>query len=96
MRRKIQLYIGENRADIDDQALVLFNYAFTDAEKPTAVKNSYSKPVTLPATPANDAIFGFYARVDRETSGTGSTGPSFNAGRKTPLWHRRRLFLRWH
>ena len=85
MRRKIQLYIGESRADIDDQALVLFNYAFTDAEKPTAVKNSYSKPVTLPATPANDAIFGFYARADRETSGTGSTGPSFNAGRKTPF-----------
>ena len=65
MRRKIELYIGDRLADLSDQALVLYNYTMEDLLKPTAVKNSYSKQVTLPATPANDAIFGYYYRLDR-------------------------------
>lgn len=79
MRRKIELYIGSRRADLDDQGLVLYNYAFTDLEKPTAVKNSFSKQVTLPGTPGNAAIFGHAGRVDRRTGG------GFNAGQKTPF-----------
>ena len=86
MRRKIELYIGECRADLDDQALVLYNYAFTDLQAPTAVKNSYSKQVTLPGTPGNAAIFGHPSRPDRRTSGDEAvTGPAFNPGRKTPF-----------
>ena len=65
MRRKIELYIAGALADLSDQGLVLFNYAMTDLTKPTAVKNSYSKTVTLPGTPANDAIFSHAYRVDR-------------------------------
>lgn len=77
MRRKINLYIGENRADLNDQGLVLFNYALTDLENPTVVKNSFSKQITLPGTPTNDAIFGFIGRTDRiSTSG-------FTPGRRT-------------
>lgn len=72
MRRKIRLYIGENLADLNDQGLVLFNYALTDLENPTAVKNSFSKQITLPGTPTNDAIFGFIGRTDR-VSTTGFT-----------------------
>ena len=77
MRRKIELYIGERRADQDDQGLVLYNYAFTDLEKPTAVKNSFSKQITLPGTPGNAAIFGHAGRVDRRTAS------GFHPGRKT-------------
>ena len=85
MRRKIELYIGTEKADLSDQSFVLFNYAQTDVMKPTAVKNSFTKQVTLPASPANDAIFGCFFRTDRSTSGIESTGTSFSAGRKTPF-----------
>lgn len=80
MRRKIELYINGTLADLSDQGLILFNYALTDLQKPTAVKNAYSKQVTLPGTPQNDAIFGHIVRTDRVTT----TG-SFNAGQRTPF-----------
>ena len=37
MRRKIELYIDGALADINDQGFILFNYALTDLQKPTAV-----------------------------------------------------------
>lgn len=79
MRRKIELWINGERADLNEQSLVLFNYAYTDLENPTAVKNSYSQQVTLPGTPANAAIFGHIARPDRQT------GSGFNALSRTPF-----------
>ena len=85
MRRKIELYIGGLQADLDDQNLILFNYAFTDLETPSAVKNSFSKQVTLPGTPANAKIFGHSARVDRTAGYGGATGVQFNPGKKTPF-----------
>ena len=69
MRRRIELYINGSQADLSDQGLVLFNYAYTDLENPTAVKNSYSKQVTLPGTDNNAAIFGHLSRMDRVTGG---------------------------
>lgn len=79
MKRKIYLYIADQRADLGTDTLVLMNYAFTDVQKPTAVKNSYSKQVTLPGTPANNAIFGHFSRADRRTFA------GFNAMRRTPF-----------
>lgn len=79
MKRTIELYIGYNRADIDTDGLILMNYALTDLEKPTAVKNSFSKQITLPGSPANNAIFNHYYRLDR------LTGTGFNASKKTPF-----------
>lgn len=80
MRRKVQLYIGGSLADISDQGLVLMNYSFTELQTPSAVKNSYSKQITLPGTDANARIFGHAGRVDRTTAQTG-----FAAGAKTPF-----------
>ena len=68
MRRKIVLYINGTRADLQDAGLVLYNYAFTDNDNPTAVKNSFSKQITLPGTATNAAIFGHIARPDRVTA----------------------------
>ena len=79
MKRTIELYIDGIRADLDTNGLILMNYALTDLEKPSAVKNSYSKQITLPGTPTNANIFGHIFRVDR----VAATG--FNAGRKTPF-----------
>ena len=86
MRRRIELYIGGQLADLDEQGLILYNYAFTDLESPAAVKNAYSKQVNLPATPRNLAIFGHPERPERTTAyGSGTTGVDFNAGKKTPF-----------
>ena len=77
-RQKISLYIGGELADIPEQELVLYNYSVEDMKNPAAVKNSYSHTVTLPATQANNAIFGHYYRVDRKT--VGSPASSTGAG----------------
>lgn len=84
MRRRIQLYLGDVAADLPDDALVLFNWALTDASNPTIVKNSFSQSFDLPRTPRNEAIFGHSGRLDR-LAGTGGTGADFNASRKLPF-----------
>lgn len=78
MRRKIELYINGTLADLSDQGLVLFNYSLTDLQKPTAVKNGFSKQITLPGTPQNDFIFGHIERTDRVT-----TVSTFNTGKRS-------------
>lgn len=79
MRRRITLYIDGRAADLQEQSLVLFNYAFEELGDPAIVKNSYSHQVTLPATPTNNRIFGDYYRVDRVTE------EGFNALVRTPF-----------
>lgn len=83
MRRKIELYIGGELADISEQSFILYNYAFSDLENPTALRDSWSQKVTLPGTPANDAIFGHYYRADRTNTGGSGIGINYNALAKT-------------
>lgn len=84
MKRAITLYIGESRADLADDGFVLFNYALANLTNPAVQRNSWSQGVTLPRTPANDAIFGDAFRLDRN-AGAGGTGAAFSASRKTPF-----------
>ena len=90
MRNKIQLYIEGLPADLDDGAFLLLNYTAEDLAKPTAVKNSFSRQITLKGTARNDAIFGHIYRNDRNTVyGSPYTGPNFDPTRKTAftiLW----------
>lgn len=86
MRRKISLYIGGELADLDEQSFILFNYTMEDLSNPTIVKNSFTQQITLPGTPNNNAIFGDYHRLDRQTAiASGDTGYAFNASVKTPF-----------
>lgn len=62
--RNIRLYIGGQRADLDSAITMPFNYQTTDAENPTAVKNSYSKTVTLQGTETNRRLFGGIWHLD--------------------------------
>ena len=41
MRKNVTLYIGDIQADLDSNALILFNYTQEDLQNPTIVKNSY-------------------------------------------------------
>lgn len=75
MRRKITLYIGGEKADLNDQGLILYNYTMEEAENPTIVRNSYTQTVDLPGTPANNRIFGHMFVPDR-ISGAGQYNPS--------------------
>ena len=79
MRKNVTLFIGDIQADLDNDALILFNYTQEDLQNPTIVKNSYSQQVTLKGTDVNNRIFGTYYRNDRLTGG------GFNALQKTPF-----------
>lgn len=86
MRRKLTLYIGDRRADLSDESFVLFNYTQDDLSNPTVVRNSFSQQITLKGTPANNAIFGDYFRLDRVVNpGAGNTGAGFDPSRKVPF-----------
>lgn len=83
---KISLYIADKKVDLDDKSLILFNYTMEDLSNPTAVKNSFSKQVTLKGTPANNAIFGHLFKSDRKTMyGVSHSGVFFDPMRKTPF-----------
>lgn len=88
MRRRISLYIGDtpSKADIGDDTFILFNWSNWEVTDPAKIKNSWSRQITLPGTPANDDIFGQIGRADRETAygGTG-TGIYFDPARRTPF-----------
>lgn len=86
MRRKINLYIGDQLVDLDDQSFILFNYQMDDLSNPTIVKNSFSQPITLKGTPRNNKVFGDYFRADRRIAHSGGeTGVDFAASQKTPF-----------
>ena len=61
---KQELYINGQKADIKEDSLILFTYQQSDYSDPTAVKNSYTKSVTLPGTPNNHRIFNEIYRLD--------------------------------
>jgi len=65
----VQLYIGDVRADLGNagEFVPLWTYTRDDADAPAAVRNSYTKTVTLAATPANNGIFNHIGRLDRQT-----------------------------
>ena len=91
MRNKIELWIGDKKADLDSQSFIMLNYTMEELSNPTIVKNSFSRQITLKGTPNNNLIFGDIFRNDRtvDTSGSGETGSMFDPTRKTSF----RIFL---
>lgn len=87
MANAIELYIGDYRADIEEDALILMNYASEDLQDPTIVKNSYSQTIVLQGNEQNDKIFGNFFKLSRDTNESFSslTGSSFNPLRKLPF-----------
>lgn len=62
--RNIRLYIGGQRADLDSSVKIPFTYQTSDSQQPTAVKNSYSKTITLQGTENNRRLFGGIWHLD--------------------------------
>ena len=76
---KIELWINEEVADLDNEAIILFNYAMEDLTNPAIVKNSYTQTVSLQGTPTNNRIFSHIYREDRLTRS------GFNPQERTPF-----------
>ena len=69
MRQEIHLFIGGSEVEFSTPPQILYNYTETDLRKPTAVKNSFSKSITVDGTPQNNDIFEHIWRLDHYQSG---------------------------
>lgn len=74
MKPQVHLYIGEQEVELSQVPDILYNWTSDDVLSPAAVKNSYSKTVTIPGTDRNNRIFGSIWDL---------SSTSFNAGKKT-------------
>lgn len=77
MMKDIRLYIGGKRADLDGSLNIPFTYQTSDSQMPTAVKNSYSKTVTLQGTEQNRRIFGGLWRLDSRVKDVKAREPKY-------------------
>lgn len=82
----IQILINGQAVDLNDDIQVGLNYKVNDLENPSAVKNSYSKTITVNGTRNNNIIFGNLWSLDRSlyegTSDNGGTGVGFDARKR--------------
>ena len=84
MRQELSLFIGDKEIEFKSAPDILYNYTVTDSTNPTAVKNSYSKTVTIEGTNANNDVFGHIWNLERvQHYGTGIySGADFNPIKK--------------
>lgn len=61
----IELYLNGRKADLEQEADIAITYQSLDTSSPQAIKNSFSKTVSLKGTKTNNAIFGEVYRLDR-------------------------------
>lgn len=65
MKQDIKLYIENNLVDFSDEISIPFTYELEDTSDPAAVKNNFTKNITIPGTKNNNRIFGEIYNVDR-------------------------------
>ena len=75
--KNIRLYIGGKRADLDGSLNIPFTYQTSDSQMPTAVKNSFSKTVTLQGTEQNRRIFDGLWRLDSRVKDAKARQPEY-------------------
>lgn len=77
MKQNLELYINGKKVDFSDVPDIYYTYNVTDLTTPTAIKNSYSKSITIPGTKNNNDLFGHIWNVERVQSEV-----NFNASKK--------------
>ena len=85
MVENFRLYINDKLVEFSTDPKVLYTYQTTDVTNPTAVKNSFSKTVTIDGTPNNNDIFGHYWHLERYLLNGGAGGAYFNSSKKAPF-----------
>lgn len=78
MKRSIHLFLNEQEVEFKTIPDILYNFRVDDLQNPTAVKNNYSKTVTIPLTKKNSRIFQGYTNADR-------SGGTFSPSKKIPF-----------
>lgn len=81
MTQDLHLFIGDEEVEFSANPQILWNSTLKDFQNPTIVKNSFSKSLEIPSTPANDNIFNHYWNLERYYD----NNLSFNALRKAPF-----------
>ena len=81
----IKLYIADTEVDFTTDPKILYNYQVTDLTNPTAVKNSFSRTITIEGSPTNNNIFGHYWDLDRYILNSGQGSAYFNSSKKVPF-----------
>ena len=61
---KLELYINDQLADINDQTIIAITKTYEKAENPLNYYADFSKTVSLPLSKANNAIFSNFNRLD--------------------------------
>ena len=69
MKADIRLFIEDKEVEFSKDPQILFNYKLTDITNPTAVKNGYTKSITIPGTNTNNNIFGQIWNFERVQKG---------------------------
>lgn len=62
----IKIYIQGEEIDLDKSTTISLNYQATDFEKPSAVKNAYTKSITVSGTKRNNQIFKNIWKLDSQ------------------------------
>lgn len=65
-----KLFIGGKPIDCSEDLSLPITYTLEDLSNPVVVRNSYSKSITVPATPSNNAVFGSFWKLDRYQEAT--------------------------
>lgn len=86
---KVKLYINDQLVEFSTDPAVLWTYQYEDMSNPTAVKNGFTKTITIEGTPTNNDIFGHYWNVERYLLNGGEGGAYYNSSKKAPF----QLFL---
>lgn len=84
----IELYIDNRLIELDKEIDIKFNYSSVDAQQPTAIKNSFSKTVSIPGTPNNNDTFGNIWRLDNYITTLNPdlyTGIYYDPHKRTPF-----------
>lgn len=78
MRNDVRLYINDQEIEFSADPKILLNYKEVELHKPTIVRNSYTKQITVEGTGRNNDIFGHIWNLERVQNGS-----SFNPIKKT-------------
>lgn len=86
MKREVKLYLAQQEVEFKSVPDILYNFKSDDITSPAAVKNTYSKTITIPGTPTNNAIFGGFYSADFEGYDNGNFyGVGFDPRKRMPF-----------
>lgn len=86
MKQDVKLYIDNRLVEFTKPFEIFYNFQLTELEKPTIIKNKYTRNIELDDTQINNEIFGNIWNVEKIVDAGGNVaGSSFNPNKKVPF-----------